>query len=136
MNAQKGFTLIELMMVIAVLAVLVAIAVPSYNGVMLKSRRAEAKTGLLQASQGLERCYTRFSAYNDAGCDVATVLEGDGIATEEGWYLVTGAVNANDFSLTATPQGSQTEDSGCANFTYDQIGQRGVSGTYAVEDCW
>jgi type IV pilus assembly protein PilE len=87
----RGFTLVELMIVIAVLAILAAIAVPSYYRQVEKSRRADAQSALLSAAQTLERCFTRTNTY--VGCFTTTA---PGQASQEGFY------NVRATTLTAT----------------------------------
>jgi len=130
----KGFTLIELMIAIAVVAILAAIALPSYQNYVLKSGRADAKAALYGVAQTLERCYTRFSAYNNANCALSA---SDTQMSENDKYEVTvTSVDATEFELTAEPQGSQTKDTECKNFTLTHTGEKGVSGTGTVDDCW
>lgn len=135
LTRQKGFTLIELMVAVAILAIIMAIAIPSYQEYVVRSNRAEAKTILMQTAQALERCYTRYNAYNDSDCQVSFPVD-----SENGWYqMATGdqTLNAANFQLTAVPQKSQaTRDTECANFTLSQNGTRGVTGSGSVEDCW
>ena len=73
--AQAGFTLVELMIVCAVIAILAAIAYPSYTGQMLKAQRAEGKAALMRAAQMLERSFTQNGAY-PAGADALAVFYG------------------------------------------------------------
>ena len=70
-NTQRGFTLIELMIVVAIIGILAAIAVPQYLDYVTRSRRADGQSTLLQVAQALERCYTQFSAYNNTSCAVS-----------------------------------------------------------------
>ena len=124
---QKGFTLIELMIVIAIIGILAAIAVPQYTDYVTRSRRADGQSTLLQVAQELERCYTQFSAYNDTRC---AVVGSGGVSqtSPEGYYVVAasgGALSASGFTLTATPQGAQaTDDSDCPTLTVNQLGER------------
>jgi len=132
-----GFTLIELMIAIAILAIIMGIAIPSYNQWVLKSGRADAQTVLMQGAQTLERCYTRFSAYNDAACQIG---QGDTVMSESDKYQMTATtVTANQFLLTAVPQGGQTNDTECGNFTLNHQGQKGAKGgtdDAVVDECW
>ena len=74
-----GFTLIELMIAVAIIAILATIAYPSYRQQVLKSQRTEAKTALSDAAQRLERCYTQFNAYNDTDdCTIAGTFDSGG----------------------------------------------------------
>lgn len=131
----KGFTLIELMIAVAILAIIMAIAIPSYQEYVMRSNRAEAKTILMQTAQALERCYTRYNAYNDGNCGVSFPVD-----SENGWYQLAAAdqtINAADFDLVAVPQGVQaTRDTECKNFTLSHNGTRGVSTATPPEDCW
>src|SRR6056297_1363215 len=108
----KGFTLIELMIAIAILAIIMGIAIPSYTQYVLKSGRAEAKSELYQGAQALERCYTRYSAYNDGDCSAATALDGR-MSDNEKYELGVTEISATEFTLTATPKGSQLKDTDC-----------------------
>lgn len=132
---QKGFTLIELLVAVAILGIIMAIAIPSYQKHVVRSNWVEAKTILVQTAQALERCYTRYNAYNDSDCNVTFPIE-----SESGWYKMTKGeqtINATSFDLVAEPQKSQaTRDTDCKNFTLSHNGTRGVSGSAAVEDCW
>ena len=132
-GASGGFTLIELLIAIAILAIIMGIAIPSYNQWVVKSNRADAKGALFGAAQTLERCFTRYSAYDDGDCGLQ---DGDTEMSENDKYQVTVAATATTFDLTAAPQGSQTSDSECGDFTLDETGAKGVSGSGTVNDCW
>lgn len=128
-----GFTLIELMVAVAILGIILGVAIPSYQQWVLESGRADGKATLYQTAQALERCYTRFSAYNDGNCGVGN---GDTIDSEKGKYQVSVTSDATTFDLTATPQAPQDKDDECANLTLDHTGARGKSGTGDLDDCW
>ena len=135
-RTAAGFTLIELLIAIAILAIIMGIAIPSYTQYVLKSGRADATSTLLQTAQALERCYTRFSAYDDGNC---AVQDGATIESENEKYDITVVAAQTTYGLTAAPKGSQTNDSECGSFTLDETGARGVSaGTEPslIEKCW
>ncbi len=137
-KTQRGFTLIELMIVVAIIGILAAIAVPQYSDYVTRSRRADGQSTLLQVAQELERCYTQFSAYNNTNCAVV----GTGGVSEtspEGYYVIAAAgsaLSASAFTLTATPQGAQaTNDSDCTTLTLTHLGGQGATGDDA-DNCW
>ena len=136
---HAGFTLIELMIAVAILAIVMGIAIPSYTQYVLKSGRAEAKTELLGAAQALERCFTRFSAYDADEC-AALRNDIDGRRSEnEKFELSLDAVDGTSFTVTATPKGSQTNDTDCPNFGLDETGQRYIDGrkdAADLDECW
>lgn len=135
---QAGVTLVELMIALLIIGILSAIAYPSYRQQVLRSGRTEAKASLMQAAQGLEKCFTRFGVYDSAGCVIKGNLESpDGIVTAEGLYRVSlAAIGATSFTLRAVPQQGQTSDVACGTFTLTQNGLRGVQGSSGAQACW
>ncbi|NBB93055.1 MAG: prepilin-type N-terminal cleavage/methylation domain-containing protein [Gammaproteobacteria bacterium] len=134
-SGASGFTLIELMVAVAILAIVMAIAIPSYQNYVTRTNRAEAKVLLSSVSQALERCYTRYTAYDADDCTVGFPQQ-----SENGWYQMAEddqTIDATTYELVAVPQGTQaTRDTDCGNFTLTQNATRGVSGSADVEDCW
>ncbi|MFO7901890.1 MAG: type IV pilin protein [Pirellulaceae bacterium] len=127
MKNATGFTLIELMITIAILAILAGIAIPAYNNQVEKARRADAVTTLTSTAQGLERCFTRDNTY--AGC-VA-----DSFESQDGFYDITVNSDATTYDLTATAKGAQSSDEDCKTFTLDRLGNKGATGD-APDRCW
>ncbi len=117
LSKLRGFTLIELMFVVTILAIVVALAYPAYIEQVRKARRADAESGLLDAAQLLERCFTRLNAYNAAGCPNP---EGN---SPDGYYAITVNRTATTYTLTATPQGDQAKDA-CGDYSLDHLGNK------------
>ncbi|MEX2496951.1 MAG: type IV pilin protein [Woeseia sp.] len=131
-GGMSGITLIELLIVVVIVGILASIAYPSFQEQVRKTRRADGKAMLMQTAQQLERCYTRFASYDDAGCGVALPLD-----SEEGWYEVTGAVNASTFTLNASPQDDQVKDAKCGVLRLTSTGLQGSQNADAdANDCW
>jgi type IV pilus assembly protein PilE len=126
-----GFTLIELMIVVAIVAIIASIAYPSYRSSVLKANRADAMDAILDTAQRLERCYTSFGTYNNAGCTVPAT-----VASVKGYYSVAVTTGTATYSLTATPVSGkpQVDDTDCASFTYTNTGQK--TSTPSGNTCW
>ena len=132
---MRGVTLIELMIVVVVIGILVAIAYPGYQGQIQRTRRADGKATMLETAQRLERCFTRYNSYADAGCDIAASLMG-GITTPEGWYVITDSyAGPSTFTLVATPQGAQVNDANCGALSLTHRSERNAAGPEGPA-CW
>jgi type IV pilus assembly protein PilE len=150
MRNTKGFTLVEVMIVVVVIAILAAIAFPSYQESIRKSRRAEAKSALLQAAQILERCFTEFNSYIDPRCDALIDAGGAFIDPTsdvapfngEGYYSITdvgATLTAVTYTLRATPTaiGGQDNDTICTSFELDHTGKKESNGAGNDNaNCW
>ena len=132
-RAGAGFTLVELMIVLVVIAILAAVAVPSYQNHAFRARRTDGKDLLLRVAQAEERHYTSFNHYADTLADLG-FGNGD---SERGHYTVSVATarSAQAYTLSAVPQGVQAGDA-CATLTLDHTGVKAESGTTGNGDCW
>jgi len=125
MQKHWGFTLIELMIVVAIIGVIGAIAFPSYDSYMKKSRRTDAKVGLTKLADRQERYYLRNDTYTS---DVTDLGFNSPYLTENGYYQITiTAASANGYTASATAQGAQTSDTDtsagdCTTMTLDSTG--------------
>ena len=127
----QGFTLIELMIVVAVVAVLAAIALPSYQDAIRKGRRGQAKADLVEIAQLYERFRTVNNTYDAFALPFA---QSPRTGTER--YAITTADDGATFTLTATPSGAQADDARCMILTINQAGTKTESGTGSLQDCW
>jgi type IV pilus assembly protein PilE len=130
---QRGMTLIELMIVIAIVAILASIAIPAYGRYVMRANRVDATAALLRLAAAQERFYLQNNTYGTAAAVGVP-------ATENGFYAL--AVTANDatgFTATATAQGRQLDDDDCQVFSINQLGQRTSTdggGADTSATCW
>ncbi|MEF9965164.1 MAG: type IV pilin protein [Comamonas sp.] len=133
LRMQRGFTLIELMIVVAVVGILTAIALPSYNEYILRGHRAEGRAALLQTAQWMERAATANGTY-------PTSLPDSMKSIASGRYTISIDSNGNTFTATATAKNAQANDK-CGNLTLSNNGLQGANDkTYGTEgydtSCW
>jgi len=131
-RSTRGFTLIELMVVVAIVGILAAIAYPSYANYVRKTHRAEITELMSESAQNLERWYSKYGTYQDG---TATFTQ----PSSNAWYTVklTRSSDGTTYSLSAVPiAGTMMATDTCGTFTLDNTGARTSSGTTATATCW
>jgi type IV pilus assembly protein PilE len=142
---QRGFTLIELMIVVAIVGILAAVAYPSYLSHVTKTRRATAGACLMEMAQWMERNYTTCLDYSKTGTSCGSTVDtaalpGSSCKTDlanvYSFSVATTptavAISAKTYQLNATPSGSQATDA-CGTLTLNQTGTKGADKT---SGCW
>ena len=131
MRQCKGFSLIELMIVVAIVGILSTVAFGYYRSNIIASNRTEGRSALQAAAGTLEKCRSLYGSYNNANCNYAD------FTSETGLYDITSAIAATSFTLTATPAagGGQTDDGDCTTMTLTNTGVKGGTGADATQ-CW
>jgi type IV pilus assembly protein PilE len=136
-RTSAGFTLIELMIVVAIIAILAAIALPAYTSYITKTKRVAAEGCLAEHANYMERYYTTNLSYKAAtlpGLDCASVQR---TGANYSYDLPSSSLSVSTYKLTATPTGAQlSRDAKCGTLSLDQTGKRDVTGTAGVAGCW
>jgi len=129
-RTNRGFTLIEIMIVIAIIGIVITIAAPSYTEYLKKGRRAEVVSLLSEQAQTLERFYTRNNVYTGV----------TGLSAGNDFYTLTPTITDQTFVLTATRKsGTSMATDKCGDFTLTNTGVRGMNNAttgLTTKDCW
>ncbi|MBN6775067.1 prepilin-type N-terminal cleavage/methylation domain-containing protein [Pseudomonas granadensis] len=129
-RTNRGFTLIEIMIVIAIIGIVITIAAPSYTEYLKKGRRAEVVSLLSEQAQILERFYTRNNVYTGV----------TGLSAGNDFYTLTPTITDQTFVLTATRKsGTSMATDKCGDFTLTNTGVRGMNNAttgLTTKDCW
>ena len=145
MHRQRGVTLIELVIVMIIVGILAAIAIPSYRSYVLRSQRSDAKDAVLALATQQEKHYLQCNTYatDIAGATDCAAGELQGAAaSKNGWYalaVVAGTATTFTVQATATAGQNQYQDTACRSFTVTQAGLRtalDAGGADNTAECW
>ena len=136
--SQRGFTLVEVMIAAAVLAILTAIALPSYSAYVQRTARAEARAVMMEAGQFMQRFYIVNNAFDQtrtgAGVQLPATLQQSPRNGAARFQIGFQALTPDNFTLQAVPVGASADDP-CGTLSITSTGVRGSTGLTA-EDCW
>ncbi len=134
-----GFTLIELMIVVAVVSILAMLAYPAYQDHVRKSRRADGKGMLLDAAARMERYYFDENTYSTDLTELGYGVADNAPSSEGYWTLSTAAGPTGDiatsFALTAS-LAAGFDDPQCTSLTLNSRGEKSSAGTADAQTCW
>lgn len=131
--AGQGFTLLELVVTLAITSILITIGYPSYTQYVIKTNRSQAEIALLDVASGLERYFTLNNTYAGATLADAQV---NAYTENQHYQLVIASATQNNYQVNAMPLGAQASDVACGVLSLNESGEKGISGTGSVGSCW
>ena len=134
-----GFTLTELLVVVAVIGILGAVGYPSYQNYVREAKRTDGQGALLSMATEQERHYLSNNTYSGTTADVWTAVGGNFRSPEGHYTLLAVSGNASSFTVRATARAEQAADTDCAVFELDNTGRkvaRNSGGTDTSAICW
>lgn len=124
---QHGFTLIELITVLAIISVLASVSYPVYTQHIIKTRRIQAEISLLDLASSMERFYVMHHNYADAP---------EPQNENPSYQIKIVTADEQSYLLQAIPQNSQKQDIACGSLGFDGTGLKTISGNGKIADCW
>ncbi|WP_119395780.1 type IV pilin protein [Salinibius halmophilus] len=134
---QQGFSLIELMIVVAIIGILSAIALPAYSSYIERTHRSIAGATLHELANFMERYYTANGRYVDSGGTAPSLPYAQSPSDSSAVYSVALTASASTYTLTATPiSGGRMDGDTCGALSLQANGVKSVSGSASVAECW
>lgn len=134
-TAAAGFSLIELMVTVAIVAILATIAISGYSSSVQKSRRTDARSAILDLAAREEKLFSTNNAYSSVPSDVG--YSGAGWPIQVGnFYNLSVTTTSTTYTITATPIGAQLKDTVCTSLFVDQTGLQSATPTANAATCW
>ena len=133
-NKQTGFTLIELMITVAIVGIIASVASGYFGDNVISANRTDGRAKLLESATVLEKCKAIYGVYNN-NCSITGA---SAIASKEGYYTIAATtLTASTYTLTATPVAGQPQinDTNCTSITLNHLGVQGGGGALPSE-CW
>ena len=133
-SSQRGFTLVELLIVVTIIGILSYIAVGSFGQGAIKANRTDARSTLLRTASTLEKCKAVYGTYDNENCSID---DGDTIDSPEGLYRISVDSTPRTFDLTAEPVASkaQANDDDCRSLSLNHQGKQTATGD-DTSQCW
>jgi type IV pilus assembly protein PilE len=139
-KALSGYSLIELMVTVAIVSILATIASAAYTSQVRQSRRTDARSALLDLAGREEKLYSTTNAYSATPSDLGYAPVGTPfpIPVGSGYYTVSAAIGnpPDSYVITATAVGTQASDSACLTLSVDQLGTQTSTGSGTPATCW
>ena len=134
-RASRGYTLMELMITVAIVSILATIATASYTSQVQKSRRTDARSALLDLAGREEKLFSTMNAYSQTASDLGYAAFPATVGS--GYYQVNVVTpDPSSYTITATPLGTQVNDTTCASLSVNQLGAQSSTGTGTAATCW
>ena len=142
---KHGFSLIELLVVMAIMGILAMVAYPSYQHYIVRAHRSDGQSALLDLAIRLEQFYAKHNLYQSAtiGTGATTDILSKTTSPERYYTLSITRASANEYALQATPNGVQAKlDTACQSLTLNSLGAKGITSgpagvpTGLIENCW
>jgi len=129
----RGFHLLEVLLVLAIITLLILFAYPRYAAYMIQSRRIDAQVAILELANKMNEYYGQHHSYEHA-----TLLQLDmsEYSPDHHYRLHIIEANANSYQIEAIPVGAQIKDKQCGHYLYNQAGDKGITGEGKVDACW